>query len=263
MAPWHLHPPAAARLSECTSHGQMPRNPRAGASGSCRPEGGQHGGRAPSSQPSAAPARPTLPAAWNGSFPLVVPAARSVPDQLSTGGPASSCLSPSEKPPTHHLTLCTTPHHLPSRPALRPPPLCLVLVPPASLHGLEAWWQHLPRNSLSLCTHPSPVATALLLRSGDAPVSLAQVSPNLAAPQTRALLSVPPGVPQSSADTVCHLLALSTELATAKLTDRPQRTEGREGSRLPASGPRGLLHPRRSPLPLVANQLVCWLVNGR
>lgn len=67
-------------------------------------------------------------------------------------------------------------------------------------------------------------------------------SPQPCTPQTRALLSLPPGVPRGPVDTVCCLLLSSTDVATVILTDRSRRTE-RDGSGLLASGPRGSCSP--------------------
>lgn len=151
-----------------TSRDQMPRNP-----GSCRP-GGQHGGRVPSSQLLSVPVPATLP-------PLLGPAASHSrclqPTVLLISSPAAAQpvhfreapdrpLSPSAP----HPTTC------PSPPILHLPPPCLPLALLGSVHGLEGWWW--PRV-LSPGMHSSPLAMALLLRSGDAPWSLARFPPAL------------------------------------------------------------------------------------
>lgn len=68
-------------------------------------------------------------------------------------------------------------------------------------------------------------------------------SPRPRTPQTRALLSLPPGVPRRPVDTVRHLLVSPTEVATVTLRD----------SKAAGFRPPMLLLPP-------ANQLVCWVV---
>lgn len=127
-APRHPHPPAS-QSSECTSRGQIPRNPRAGAPGAAgqKEVSAEDGGRALSPPLLRLQLRSPLLGTAASHPPCPRPAVLPVSSPPAAQPPPACLLRRSPDAPT--VTRRTHPTTCPSRPALRPPPPCLVLVP--------------------------------------------------------------------------------------------------------------------------------------